>query len=120
VEQSSAAPIVFLQSLHPEQLCFLAVPVLTIDPAYQLTVGRDDLRLLGLDASRQPRIGEEALCLAILSAPENGLLTANLLAPVVVELRTRRAVQAVRADSVYSHQHILAAPVVGAPEAACW
>jgi flagellar assembly factor FliW len=115
VERASAAPVIFLQSLHREELCFLAVPVLAIDPGYQLVVGGDDLRLLGLDASRQPHIGEETLCLAILSAPENGPLTANLLAPVVVELRQRRAVQAVRADSVYSHRHMLAAA-----ESACW
>lgn len=107
VEQASAAPIVFLQSLQDADLCFLTVPVLALDSQYQLMIGRDDLRLLGLKVSRQPRIGSEVLCLAILSAPKNGPLTANLLAPVVVELRSRRSVQAVRCDSFYSHQHAL-------------
>jgi flagellar assembly factor FliW len=42
----------------------------------------------------------------VLSIRETGP-TANLLAPIVVNLRNRRAVQAVAAESDYSHQHAL-------------
>lgn len=108
LELASAAPIVYLQSLNMPNLCFLAAPVDSIDARYELSITPDDLLLLGLGEQCQPRPGNEVLCLAILTAPENGPLTANLLAPVVVELRSRRAVQAVRVDSRYSHQHPLA------------
>lgn len=110
VEDRSTAPIVFLQSCAAPELCFLAAPLAAIDSAYDLVVTPEDLRRLGLDENRQPRVNQEVLCLAILSAPENGPLTANLLAPVVIHMVTRRAVQAVRSDSRYSHQHPLAPP----------
>ena len=107
VEQPAVAPIVFLQSLSEDGPCFLSVGVAAVDPHYELAIPPEDLRLLGLDEGRQPRIGGEVLCLAILSAAENHPATANLLAPVVIHLASRRAVQAVRADARYSHQHPL-------------
>jgi flagellar assembly factor FliW len=107
VERPNFAPVVFLQSLTVPDLCFLAVPIAILDAAYELAVTQEDLRRLEMDDQRQPRQQDEVFCLAILSAPEDGPWTANLLAPVVINRRTRRAVQAVRADSRYSHQHPL-------------
>ena len=108
VEDRATKPIVFLQSCSATELCFLAAPLAAIDAAYELAITPEDLHRLGLDQGRQPRVNEEVLCLAILSATENGPLTANLLAPVVINVFNRKAVQAVRADSRYSHQHPLA------------
>lgn len=107
LERPEWAPIVFLQSLAGAELCFLAAPVGTLDPGYCLSVTQEDLQRLSLNAERQPVPNEQVLCLALLCAPENGPLTGNLLAPVVVNLRTRIAVQAVRADARYSHQHAI-------------
>jgi flagellar assembly factor FliW len=105
VEQAELAPIVFLQSLTTPELCFLAAPVAAIDPQYTPSLSHEDLDRLGLDPAQQPVPGVDVLLLALLCAPENGPLTANLLAPAVVNLRTRLAVQAVRCDARYSHQH---------------
>ncbi len=109
VEQPPVAPIVFLQSMTTPNLCFLAAPVNFIDAQYELSITRDDLQVLGMEGKGPFQPGAGVLCLVILTAPENGPLSANLLAPVVVDVRTRRAVQAVRVDSRYSHQHPLAA-----------
>ena len=49
----------------------------------------------GFPLTRQPRIGEDVLCLTVLSIRETGP-TANLLAPMVVNLHNRKAVQAMR------------------------
>lgn len=97
-------PLVFLQSLDDEALCFLTLPARSIDAEYCLRLGADALSVLGLPATRQPHIGEEVLCLAVLSLRETGP-TANLLAPVVIHLHSLRAVQAVNADSGYSLQY---------------
>ncbi len=102
------APIVFLQSLEYPDLCFITMPVLAVDPQYRLQVSTEDLAEVGLSTLRQPRIGEDVLCLAVLSLRESGP-TANLLAPVVVNLRNLKAVQAVAPESAYSHQHTLLA-----------
>jgi flagellar assembly factor FliW len=109
LERPEWTPIVFLQSLHGADLCFLAAPVGTLDPGYSLSVTREDLQKLSLNEERQPNSDEQVLCLALLCAPENGPLTGNLLAPVVVNLRNRIAVQAVRVDARYSHQHAIPA-----------
>ena len=102
LERPAAAPIVFLQSLDTPEICFLAAPVTAIDPSYQLAMTPEDLGCIGVESA------EDALCLAILSLADGGRFTANLLAPVVIERTSRRAVQAVRVDSRYSHQHPLA------------
>jgi flagellar assembly factor FliW len=107
-------PLIFLQSLEDPGLCFITVPVLVADPAYRLEMEAEDLEAIGLDGFRQPRIGEDVMCLAVVSARPDGP-TANLLAPVVVNLRNRRAVQAVAAARGYSHQH----PLVSEESAVC-
>jgi len=109
VEQTELAPVVFLQSLTRAELCFVAVPVGALLPDYDLAMTPEDLERLGLDSSRQPAPGREVLCLALLYAPENGPVTANLLAPIVVNRKTRAAVQAVRSDARYSHRHVIGA-----------
>ena len=108
-QQPSFAPVSFLKATDTPDLCFLVIPVQSILPDYSLAVTADDLRTLALEETRQPEIGKDALCLAILTAPEQGPLTANLLAPVVINLAAGRGVQAVRSDAVYSHRHVIAA-----------
>jgi len=98
------APLVLLQSKDNAALAFLAISVSILDPAYQSGIAAEDLRMLGFEES-QPRTGEGAMFLAILSPGAGGALTANLLAPVVINVLTRTAVQAVRHDRLYSHRY---------------
>ena len=103
---ADSEPIVFLQSLEHPGLCFITLPMLAIDPRYQLRMADEDREAVALAPGRPPRIGEDVLCLAVVSIRESGP-TANLLGPIVVNLRNRKAVQAVAAESGYSHQHVL-------------
>ena len=99
-------PLVYLQSLEDPGLCFITMPILAVDPLYRLKVSDEDLSQLDLPQARQPRIGDDVLCLTVLSVRETGP-TANLLAPIVLNLRNRKAVQAVALESDYSHQYEL-------------
>ena len=99
-------PLVYLQSLEDPDLCFITMPVLAVEPRYQLKVSPEDLDQIGLTPARQPKIGEDVFCLTVLSIRETGP-TANLLAPIVINLKTRRAVQAIAPGSDYSHQYEL-------------
>jgi flagellar assembly factor FliW len=101
-------PMVFLQSLEDAALRFITLPVLSIDGQYRLTVSEEDLDAIGLPPNRQPKIGEDVACLAVVTLQRNTAPTANLLAPVVVNLGNLKAVQAIAPDSSYSHQHVLA------------
>jgi len=108
VEFADTAPLVFLQSTEDPGLCFITLPVLAVDPGYVLRISADDLERLGLEPERQPRLGEDVICLTVVALRESGP-TANLLAPVVVNLKTRKAVQAVAEEPEYLLQHPLLA-----------
>jgi flagellar assembly factor FliW len=110
IEHAASRPIVFLQSLNRPSLCFITLPVLVVQRDFKLAISAEDLRTLELAEKRQPAIVADVLCLAVLSVAEGKMPTANLLAPVVVNLKTRRGLQAIQVDSSYSHQHpVLAA-----------
>jgi flagellar assembly factor FliW len=109
IEPPARAPIVFLQSLRHSNLCFLTLPILVVDPEYHLAVAGEDLVALGLDPARRHQPGAEITCLAVVAVAENGLITANLLAPLVINRAQRCGLQAIRIDSAYSHVH----PVAG-------
>lgn len=107
IESPEHAPLVFLQSLADAGLCFLAFPILVVDRDYQLGITQEDLAALELDTERQPELGAEVLVLALLSLHDGFSATANLMAPIVIHLGTRRALQAIRCDSLYSYQHCI-------------
>ena len=107
LDPPASAPLTFLQSLRVPSLCFLVLPMQGVDPDYKLAITREDLESLGLQTSRQPRMGAEIRCFAVIAVAENGSVNANLLAPVILNPANRRGVQAIRIDSIYSHQHPL-------------
>ena len=107
IEREALAPIVILQSASQPELRFLTVPVWLADPGYQIGITEEDLKALELE--NQPNPGGEIINLAILTALDGKTFTANLLAPVVINPRTKLGVQAVRSDARYSHQFPLGA-----------
>jgi flagellar assembly factor FliW len=115
VDQPLTKPLIFMQSLEQPELCFLGLPIRSIDPGYRLHISEEDLLSLELSPDRQPEIGADVLCLALISLAENQPPTANLLAPIVVNLKSRRAAQAIQADTDYSHQHPLGCGIEAAP-----
>jgi flagellar assembly factor FliW len=115
IELPGSEPLVFLQSTVTPELCFLAFPIQVIDAEYNLGLAPEDLAVLGLSGDRQPRVGKEVLALALLSVRDGFPVTANLMAPVVVNLQTGQSLQAVRHDSRYSFEH----PVQGAAVERC-
>jgi flagellar assembly factor FliW len=116
IELPEHAPLVFLQSLAQPALCFLAFPILVAHPDYRLAVSAENLAALQLDDGRQPELGSEVLVLALISLHEGFSATANLMAPIVLNLKTHGGLQAIRQDALYSHQH----PIQSlSPEVAC-
>ncbi|MGB7760924.1 MAG: flagellar assembly protein FliW [Bryobacteraceae bacterium] len=114
IHQERTAPLVFLQSLEDPGLCFITAPVLTVDPRFRLRMSEEDRDAAGLSSVRRPRIGKDVWALGVIAVRETGP-TVNLLAPLVINLRSLRAVQAVMRESAYSHRHALPDPA----EAVC-
>ena len=97
-------PLVYMQSVLTPRLCFLALPVLAVARDYALQLTREDAEVLRM--AQHPQIGVDALCLVLLTARPDGA-TANLLAPVVVNLKSRSALQCLNVRGTWSHQHAL-------------
>ena len=110
IEQPALRPLVFLQSLTTPDLCFVTLPVFVVDRKYSLLVREEDLEAVGLPTDRQPEIGADVLCLAIVSIQQGGPTTANLLAPVVVNRQNSRAIQAISLNRKHTHQVSLPTP----------
>jgi flagellar assembly factor FliW len=108
VQSAGCEPLLFLQSAEHADLCFVAMPVQSVDSGYKLEMTEDDTRAIGWPEDRAVQFGPDLLCLALVTVHESGP-TANLRAPVVVNLRNHRAVQAISPDTRYSHQHALSA-----------
>lgn len=112
IEQPDRAPLVFLQSLTRASLCFVMFPIFVVDDKDELAIAPEDLEALGLDAGRQPLLGDEVIVLALISLRGKFQATANLMAPIVLNVKTRCGLQAIRRDSRYSHAH----PIGGQPD----
>lgn len=92
------APLVELRS-EADELSFCLLPIALLDPAYELTLADADRAALAFEPPH------ELLALALVTLGEDSAPTANLLAPIVIDMATGRGVQAIRDDQRYSHQH---------------
>jgi len=105
VAREATAPVVFLQSVLRPELAFITLPVTAVAPDYNLGLSPEDHRQLG----GEPDAGS-LLALAIVTVGPERRPTANLLAPVVIDLARRRGAQLLRPASGYSHAHELPLP----------
>lgn len=95
------SPAMRLQCLSHPSVCFVVADPRRIQPDYQLTVSREEMHDLGLDDS-------ETMILCTLTVRDDPpTVTANLLAPLVVNPRSGLGKQIVLADSGYSARHPL-------------
>jgi flagellar assembly factor FliW len=103
LEVPSARPVVFVQSIRSENLCFVTLPVQMIDPDYQLSAsGAQGFE----DFPGELRMSADLLCLALLTVRDRQSATANLKAPLIIDVRSHRGMQVIVKDE-YSHYHPL-------------
>jgi flagellar assembly factor FliW len=115
VEQPATRPLVYMQSLLNGRLCFLVVPVLMVEPEYRLSLSPEELVTLGLAPDKTPEIGTDVGCFVLLTVSEDAPPTVNLMSPVVLNLKSRKGLQAIPTTSQYSLRHTLALEKETAP-----
>jgi flagellar assembly factor FliW len=93
VEIPSQRPLIYLQSAENAAVCFVALPVLAVNPGFQLRISDDDQAALGLEGETA-MLGADVMCLALL-IPYGPTVQTNLHAPIVINLHNARGVQAV-------------------------
>ena len=104
LELPSTRPLAFLQSVRSSNLCFISLPAQVIEREYRLAMMEEDLRTLGYSLAVPPAMGKDVLCLVLLTIGERQATTANLLAPVVIDITRHRGMQVI-IDAPYSHRH---------------
>lgn len=106
LELPSTRPMAFVQSIRTPGLCFISLPAQTVEPAYRLSMQSSDVAALGYPLEDPPAMGEDVLCLALLTVGEKQT-TANLLAPLVIDIARHQGRQVI-VDEAYSHQRPVA------------
>ena len=110
LNQPATHPLMFMQSLARQDLCFILLPVLAADPHYKLHVSEEDLEALRLPAGKQPGIGTDILCaVTVCAGGEDQPPTVNLLAPILVNIKLQIGIQAIQTPARYSCRHPLVA-----------
>jgi flagellar assembly factor FliW len=106
LEQPSLRPLAYLQSLSDPHTCFLTLPVRAIEPSYDLQVSDEEADVLKLGGAPLS-IGRNIACLAILCTGPERMATANLVAPVVINISERIGLQVIQTHSEYDCAHPL-------------
>lgn len=100
IRHDPASPFSFLQSLDDPDLTFVVVDPLWLRPDYKVRVREADLAKIDL----QP--DDDLAVFAIVTVPKDAQeMTANLMAPLLINGRTRQAVQHVQSDGPYQIRH---------------
>ena len=105
-------PVASLASLDEDGVVLLVTDPRMIVPGYAVSLSAEDRASLGLAPGASPTI------YCTLSVAADGLITANLLGPLVVNPATRRGRQLVLAESGYSTRHPVAR-LAGGGDHAC-
>ncbi len=104
LEHKKGSPFVWLQSLEDEALAFVLIDPLLFKPDYHLQISPEDSRALGMTNDGK---GIQALVIVNISAEDRGGVTANLLAPIVINVSQKLGKQVVLYQSEYPTRYPL-------------
>ena len=104
VAESGNSGVSFLQAGDNPDLAFVVADPVSIRPDYRPEVGREDRRILEWDGVSPLQV------LTILTVPEDvRRMTANLMAPILINVGRRIGHQVVQTNGAYSTRHTVAA-----------
>lgn len=92
-------PFIWLQSLDNENLAFLLVDPFFICSDYEADIDDGMLDKIGITKP------EDIILMAIVTVPENGDITANLLGPLVINKKNNKCIQAVLTDNRWTTKY---------------
>lgn len=115
VKNDKGHPFFWLQAVEDPELAFVVTDPLIFKPDYRPALPSEEMKALEIEGSDSPVV------LAILTIPQEDplKLTANLMAPLVINAKTRRGKQIVLSDPSYNHReplfptHVLSASETG-------
>jgi len=103
------SPFFWLQSLEAAELAFVVVNPLLFDAAYKFTLSNAETKLLNAEDPSQIQVW----VVVTIPVGKPDKMTANLKAPVVINLQNRQAAQIILDDAKYSVRQPLASQGAG-------
>ncbi len=104
IQHREGSPFFWLQCLDEPSLAFVVVSPIHFDPQYQLALGQTETKLLQVEDPKQLQVW------VVVTIPHGqpDKMTANLKAPVVINLANRLGMQVILDNPAYSLRHPLA------------
>jgi flagellar assembly factor FliW len=107
-------PFYYLQSLEVAEIAFILVDPFLFRADYELDISNEEMRTIGVASPA------EVLVFAIVTVPpDGGPMTANLMGPILINRKTRAAMQAVLSDARWKTKHDIMGELREAGKAAC-
>jgi flagellar assembly factor FliW len=107
-------PFYWLQSTEVEQVAFILVNPFLFRSDYEVDIGDDELREIGISTP------EKALIFTIVTIPPSGgSMTANLQGPVIINRELRTGKQAVLTDPRWKTKHDIVEEMAASRKAPC-
>ena len=96
-------PYMFLQSMATPELAFLMTDPFVFFPDYSFELDDENMERMGIGSM------DDMLVCTLISSPGSGVadMTANLLAPIIMNRHTRQAKQVVLEKTQYTTKHRL-------------
>lgn len=101
-------PLLFLVSGRDPGLRLACIQARFLDAGYGYELDEAEAAVLDVEPGRYTAQDERMACLAVLSVPDGGAPTANLMAPVVISYSSGRGLQAIQTGTGWSHAHRIA------------
>ena len=103
IPYNSESPYLFMQSIKSPDLAFFITSPYIFFPDYEFEISDDVVAELGLESP------DDVLTYVIITVPGGSVrdMTANLLAPIIINARTMKAKQNVIENSEYNTKHRL-------------
>jgi flagellar assembly factor FliW len=101
-------PILYLQSITRPELCLITLPARVFVPGYQLELSPEEQEALALPSESSMRIGKEIACQVIVTVDQGREPSANMAAPLVINLSNHLGIQVFQAGSNYSFRYPIA------------
>ncbi len=104
LEHKKGSPFLWLQSVDADTLAFVLIDPLLFKPDYKIQISPEDSQGLGFTNGDT---GIQVLVIVNVTAGERGEITANLLAPIVINPTKRLGKQVVLYQSQYPTRYPL-------------
>jgi flagellar assembly factor FliW len=95
-------PFLILESMRAGGPRFICVEIDAIEPGYSIALSQEDADTIGVPHGRCAAAESGLRLLGIIATADDGTLTANLAAPLLLDPKSGAGIQSIQTESAYS------------------